>query len=125
PLLPAGWTTARSSVAANTAALWVTNSTLRDTLPNSAFGAGATVASDPTLTSPVIAVPNAPGVGGHAGVQLEFKLLYNTEFAFDGGVLEISINGGAFQEITAAGGSFLEGGYKGTIGVTDSIFTGL
>jgi|GEM_PF-903916 len=124
PTLPAGWTTARTSVAANTAPLWVTSITLRDTLPNSAFGAGATVASESTLTSPVIAVPNAPGVGGHAGVQMEFKLLYNTEFFFDGGVLEISVNGGAFQEITAAGGSFEAGGYNAVIADTDSVLTG-
>ncbi|MBL0129938.1 MAG: hypothetical protein IPP43_01460 [Chitinophagaceae bacterium] len=33
----------------------------------------------------------------------------------DGGVLEISINGGAYQDILAAGGSFVAGGYSGDI----------
>jgi hypothetical protein len=39
-------------------------------------------------------------------------------------VLEISVNGGPFQDILAAGGSFVEGGYNGSIGVTDSVLTG-
>jgi hypothetical protein len=123
PALPAGWTTARSSVAANTAALWVTSTTTPDTAPNSAFGNGGTVPSDSSLTSPVIAVPNAPGFGV-AGVRLTFRNNYNTEPSFDGTVLEISINGGPFTDVIAAGGTFIEGGYNDTIGVTDSIFTG-
>jgi photosystem II stability/assembly factor-like uncharacterized protein len=125
PALPAGWTTARSSVAANTAALWVASNTASDTAPNSAFGAGGTVASDTSLTSPVIAIPNAPASGTNPGVRLTFRNNYNTELGFDGGRLEISVNGGPFQEILAAGGSFVEGGYNGSIGSTDSIFTGL
>src|ERR1041384_4787576 len=124
PALPAGWTTARSSVATNTAALWVTSTTTPDTAPNSAFGAGGTVASDSTLTSPVIPIPNAPAFGTHPSVRLTFRNNYNTEPGFDGGRLEISINGGSFVEVTAAGGSFVEGGYNGSIGATDSIFTG-
>jgi hypothetical protein len=35
--------------------------------------------------------------------------------AFDGGVLEIQIGGGAFTDIEAAGGSFVSGGYTTTI----------
>ena len=34
---------------------------------------------------------------------------------FDGGVLEISIGGGAFTDIITAGGSFVTGGYNLTI----------
>jgi hypothetical protein len=124
PALPASWTTARSSVAANTAALWVTSTTTPDTAPNSAFGAGGTVASDSSLTSPVIPIPTAPGFGTNPSVRLTFRNNYNTEAGFDGGRLEISINGGPFVEVIAAGGSFVEGGYNGAIGVTDSIFTG-
>jgi photosystem II stability/assembly factor-like uncharacterized protein len=124
PALPTGWTTARSSTAAGSAALWVTSTTSANTPPNSAFGAGGTVASDSSLTSPVIAIPNAPSVGGHAGVNLDFQVSYNTEYGFDGGRVEISINGGAFQEMTAAGGVFELGGYNAVIVNTDSIFTG-
>ena len=39
-------------------------------------------------------------------------------------MLELSINGGPFQDILAAGGTFASGGYNGTIGVTDSVLTG-
>ena len=39
------------------------------------------------------------------------------EAGHHGGVLEISINGGAFQDIIAAGGSFAVGGYNGVISV--------
>jgi hypothetical protein len=124
PALPAGWTSTKTPPTGNPA-LWVTNTTARDTLPNSAFSAGSTTAGDSRLDSPTIAIPTAPKVGGHAGVQLAFKNSYNTESGFDGGRLEISINGGAFQEIVAAGGSFAEGGYNGTIdATTDSIFAG-
>src|SRR5262249_15307297 len=40
---------------------------------------------------------------------------YNLESGFDGGVLEISINAGAYQDIITAGGTFVSGGYNGTI----------
>ena len=122
PALPAGWTTARAGAGANPP-LWVTNTT-NDTPPNSAFGAGSTTPGESSLTSPTIAVPTAPVAGSHPGVRLTFRNSYNTEPSFDGAVLEISINGGPFADILAAGGSFIEGGYNGSIGVTDSVLTG-
>lgn len=120
PALPSGWTTAQTGAIP----LWVTSTTASDTAPNSAFSGGAATPGDNRLDSPTIAVPSAPAVGTNPRVQLTFKNSYNTEPGFDGGVLEISINGGAFQDILAAGGSFLEGGYNATIGVTDSVLTG-
>ena len=57
-------------------------------------------------------------------MRLTFRNSYNTEPDFDGAVLEISINGGPFADIIAAGGSFVEGGYNGAITVTDSVLTG-
>jgi photosystem II stability/assembly factor-like uncharacterized protein len=120
PALPAGWTTAKTP-ATGTPPLWVTNTTLRDTLPNSAFGAGSTTPGETSLTSPVIAIPTAPPAGGHAGAQLAFKNSYNTEAGFDGGVLEISINGGAFQDIVSAGGEFVAGGYNGNVDPTTTL----
>ena len=38
-------------------------------------------------------------------------------------MLEISINGGPFLDIIAAGGSFIAGGYNSAITVTDSVLT--
>ncbi len=120
PALPAGWTTGHTGTVAD----WVTSNTNSDTAPNSAFGGGSATASSNQLDSPVIAVPAAPSMGTNPGVQLSFRNSYNTEQSFDGGVLEISVNGGPFQDIVAAGGSFASGGYNGAIGVTDSVLTG-
>jgi hypothetical protein len=54
-----------------------------------------------------------------ASPQLSFRHRWNLESGFDGGRLEISINGGAFTEIIAAGGSFVSGAYNGTISSDD------
>jgi len=123
PALPGGWTTARSGAGANPP-LWVTSITANDTAPNSAFGAGSTTPGENSLTSPTIPVPTAPLGGSNPGVRLTFRNSHNLEPTFDGAVLEISINGGAFADILAAGGSFIEGGYNGAITVTDSVLTG-
>lgn len=123
PALPGTWTTARAGTGA-TPPLWVTSTTASNTPPNSAFSGGSTTPGENSLTSPVIAVPSAPGFGTNPGVRLSFRNSFIFEPGFDGGVLEISINGGPFQDILAAGGSFIEGGYSGAIGVTDSILTG-
>jgi hypothetical protein len=57
-----------------------------------------------------------------AGAQMSFRNAYNFEddrndplLAYDGMALEISINGGPFQDVLAAGGSFVTGGYNKTI----------
>jgi hypothetical protein len=60
------------------------------------------------LVTPPIAVPADGGI-------LTFQNLFNMEAGFDGMVLEISINGGAFADIVTAGGSFVTGGYTHTI----------
>ena len=120
PTLPSGWTTSQTGPVAP----WVTSTTAPDTAPNSAFGGGAETPGDNSLTSPIFAVPAAPLNGVDPGVRLTFRNSYNTEPGFDGGVLEISVNGGAYTDIITAGGSFIEGGYNGTIGVTDSVLTG-
>jgi hypothetical protein len=120
PALPAGWTTAQ----AGTAPLWATTTAFSDTAPNSAATGGTTTPGDNSLFSPAIAIPAAPGTGTNPGVQLSFRNNFNLEGGFDGGVLEISINGGAFLDIVAAGGSFAAGGYTGVIGPTDSVLNG-
>ena len=116
PALPVGWTTAQT-----TATLWATTTAFSDTAPNSAGTDGQTTPGHNSLTSPTFAVPVAPVSGVNPGVLLSFRINYNTESGYDGGVLEISINGGAFQDILAAGGTFVSGGYNGSIGATDSV----
>src|SRR6185295_17857277 len=104
PALPAGWTTASSGVEVP----WVTSTTTPSSAPNDAFAPDPNNVGNTELVSPSFAVPAG-------GAQLTFKNLYNMEGGFDGMVLEISINGGAFQDITVGGGGFTSGGYNGTI----------
>jgi uncharacterized repeat protein (TIGR01451 family) len=105
-IFPSGWTTTGLP-------LWVITNSIRDTLPNSAFSAGAVTSEVNTLVTPPIAVP--PGMAS----QLSFRNNYNLEAtastAYDGGVLEIKIGPGSFTDILTAGGSFVAGGYNQTI----------
>ena len=106
PALPEGWTTTFSG----SGTAWTTSTLRPDTPPNSAFGTEATSVGLSEITSPAFAVSG--------GVKLTFRNQFNTEANYDGMVLEISIpsvNGGAFQDILAAGGSFESGGYNSTL----------
>ncbi len=66
------------------------------------------VAGSAELVGPAISVNSAAST-------VSFRNRWDLESGFDGGVLEISVNGGAYQDILAAGGTFLENGYNGTI----------
>jgi hypothetical protein len=109
PALPPGWTAAN---AVNPdGVLWQTsNSGLpsppADTLPNAAWTNDPATVSDKRLTSPPVTIPFLQNAG------LMFRHNYAFEDGFDGGVLEISIDGGAFQDAAAF---ILQGGYNGTI----------
>jgi hypothetical protein len=104
PALPAGWTTAATGVEVP----WVTSTTNPSSAPNDAFAPDEGDIGNTELVTPSFAVPAG-------GAQLTFQNLYNMESTFDGMVLEISINGGAFQDITAGGNGFIAGGYNATI----------
>ena len=118
PMLPPDWL---ATNALGPPPLWVTsNSGLpmppADTLPNAAFVDDPGVVSDKWLDSLHFPVSGA-------GVQLLFEHNFNLEASdvdpnvgFDGGVLEMSFDGGnTFQDILAVGGSFSLGGYNRTI----------
>jgi hypothetical protein len=109
PVLPAGWTSTASGIGV----AWVTSTTTPNSAPNEAFAPDPSNIGDSLLVSPVITVPANGG-------QVSFKNSYNTESTFDGAVLEISINGGAFADIITAGGSFVSGGYNATISTSFS-----
>lgn len=107
PALPPGWSSTN----------WVTSTITPDSPPNCAFVDAPAFLSDRDLRSvrirPLVAL-----------ASISFRNNYNLESSgsefFDGGVLEVSspnINGGAFTDITdpTVGGSFLSGGYNGTI----------
>jgi subtilisin-like proprotein convertase family protein len=111
PALPAGWVTAHTGSELD----WVTSATNPSDAPNDAFAPDVTTVGNTTLDTPTI---NVPAAGG----QLTFKNLFNMEASgvtptrgFDGMVLEISINGGAFADITTGGNAFIAGGYTRTI----------
>ena len=112
PALPAGWT-ATNGINPD-GILWQTsNSGLpsppSDSPPNAAWVNDPAAISDKYLDSPRI----ENSILDHA--FLSFQNNYSLEASQDGGVLEISIDGGPFQDILAAGGSFIAGGYNGTI----------
>ena len=111
PALPAGWTAI--NVIDPDGILWVTSNDgdpfpSADSLPNAALVNDPDAISDKRLDSPSISI-------GSDSAQLTFRQNLDLESGFDGGVLEISIGGGAFQDILNAGGSFVVGGYAHTI----------
>lgn len=102
--------------------LWVTSDSgvpipTADTLPNAAFIDDPAVASDKRLDS--LAFPIPPSTSAQLTFRQNFSLEasdVDPNLGFDGGVLEISFDGGnTFQDILDAGGSFVEGGYNRTI----------
>jgi hypothetical protein len=99
PLLPTGWVTSTTTGADD----WTTSTTVSDSGPNSAYAPNLAATSDFTLDSPEF-IPVE-------GQNVAFRHLFNLERRFDGAVLEISIGGGEFADILAAGGSFVTGGY--------------
>jgi subtilisin family serine protease len=118
PGLPLDWT---ATNAQGPPPLWVTSDSgvpapPADTLPNAAFIDDPAVVSDKLLDSVSIFFPLAT-------LSLSFRHNFNLEasgedpnLGFDGGVLELSTDGGnTFQDIIAAGGTFVIGGYNRTI----------
>jgi hypothetical protein len=106
PAIPAGWTATAIQNGIN----FVTSTNNVNSAPNAAFALDPlTVGGGTDLTSPVIPITSA-------GATVSFRNRYDTEPGWDGGVLEISIAGGGYQDIIAAGGSFLQNGYTGVLG---------
>lgn len=106
PALPAGWTETSSGGVAP----WATTTTAGYFVspPN-----GAGCGSIANVAEAILASPTAAAAAGAA--QLTFQNNRNFESGYDGGVLEISVDGGAFADVITAGGSWVAGGYNGTI----------
>ncbi len=105
PNLPADWTTSGTG----TSNPWFTSVATSTSSPNSVFILDIATVSLTSLTSPIFVAP--------ANGQIQFEHAFETEAEFDGGVLEISISGGAFTDILDAGGSFDFGGYNSTLSI--------
>jgi hypothetical protein len=113
PGLPAGWTTQLITGLTGDIA-WETTASFFDSAPNSVY------TNDPThVTDKVLVSPPFTGLGG---AQVSFRNRYDLEnssgtptLAYDGGVLEIRIGAGAWQDIIAAGGAWVSGGYNAAV----------
>src|ERR1044071_1760933 len=118
PILPPGWL---ATNAQGPPPLWVSSDSgvpvpAADTLPIALFVDDPGVVSDKRLDGWPISLYE------DASTQLVFRQNFNLEasdldpnLGFDGGVLELSTDGGnTFQDILAAGGTFAIGGYNRT-----------
>ena len=106
PALPTGWSSTT----------WVTSNSgvpmpPADTLPNAVFvDDPATISNKQLLSRSVTLICDA------GAVQVSFRNNFNFQDGFDGGVLEVSYDDGlTFDDVLAAGGTFVLGGYNGTI----------
>jgi hypothetical protein len=110
PALPSGWT-ADQGTNAGGSPLWTTSSTgtpspPASSAPNSAFTPTPGTVLDNRLISPVFSYST--------GSRLTFRHNFDIEqqsatAAYDAGVLEMSVNGGAWTDIVTAGGTFVTG----------------
>jgi hypothetical protein len=106
PAFPAGWT----AVSVQSGISFVTTTNNANSGPNAAFAADpTTVGGGSDLTMPSTPINTAAAL-------LSFRNRYDTEAGWDGGVVEISINGGVFQDIITAGGTFVSNGYTSILG---------
>ena len=121
PALPPNWVTSSTAGPANctpagTCALgtgWATSAGIFETPANAAFHDDPSCVTDSNLDTPSLFIPHVPDFP----VVMNFWHYYNLESGYDGGVLEISIDGGPFIDIITAGGAFSGGtaDYNGTI----------
>jgi hypothetical protein len=106
PAFPDGWTAAAVQGGIN----FVTTTAISSSTPIAAFAADpASTGGGTDLTSPSVPITAQ-------AATISFRNSYNTEAGWDGGVLEISIGGGAFQDILTAGGAFIQNGYNDALG---------
>jgi hypothetical protein len=114
PALPPGWT---AGIDSGDPPTWETSTTNPDTAPNDVFVNDQDGVSQKWLMSPSIVI-NSPSA------TLSFRNNFNTEHDpppgevfWDGYVMEVSIDGGPFNDVTdpAVGGIFVSGGYTGEI----------
>jgi hypothetical protein len=114
--IPAGWTSSVvTGIPGDVPWRIVANSS--DTPPHSVFAENYSHVSDMTLDAPPAAIQTG-------AATLRFRQRFAFQAGADGGVLELSIGGGPFMDIVAAGGSFVSGGYTGTIASASSPIQG-
>jgi hypothetical protein len=113
PAFPAGW--AATVLLGSATDNWTNKASSAQSAPNAPFIVNSSHSADVVLTSPAFTV-------GSSTAQLSFSNSWDMETTWDGGILEISIAGAAFQDIIAAGGAFLAGAYSGTMDTSSDCF---
>ncbi len=103
--IPATWTTT-ATPAAN---VWTVSSLQSQSPPNSFYVENLAIAGDQKLET-----TNAVALPAGTSPRLSFAHRFNTEAGWDGGVVEISTNGGSSW--TDLGNNMVIGGYNGTLG---------
>ena len=105
--IPAAWT-----ATSTTANVWTTTTTSVNSAPNAFFAPNPVVASDHRLAT-TAAFTLLPANASHY-TTLSFWHRFNTEDGWDGGVVEISTNGGTTW--TDLGSKMISGKYNGALG---------
>ncbi len=116
--LPTGWTTSTTGNGQN----WASTTSNPDTPTRAAFTSDRPSVSSAQLTTPAIPINSG-------SATLTFRNAYNLElfqgrFAFDGMVLEASVDNGPFVDILATGAIFLSGGYNFSLELFDNPLSG-
>jgi hypothetical protein len=108
PELPPNWINDRTGAGPG----WITVNDSVSSPPNAAFTDDTATASDKSLETPPFNVV----ANGRVTFNHKLDLESSTDgLAYDGVVLEIAYDQGAFVDIVDAGGSFVSGGYDYTI----------
>jgi hypothetical protein len=112
PLLPPGWTAIN---AINPDGIFWQTSNSGQPIPPANSPPNAAWVNDPDTISDKYLYSPPKLIEPLSSADLHFSNNYALEDTFDGGVLEVSVDAGPFQDILAAGGFFARGGYNGTI----------
>jgi hypothetical protein len=105
PALPYGWTSTNAGAGNG----WFTLASEASSAPNAAYTDDPPTPTDRSLMTPLFLA--GPGDKLSFRHKVDLDASNPSGVTFDGVVLEISIAGGQFQDIFAAGGSFSSGGY--------------
>ncbi len=102
---PTNW----SNTTVSGTASWAISTTKSQTPTRSAFIVGSAIVSSNQLTSAAMAIPS-----GTTSIQFSFYHDYILETNWDGGLLEFSIDGGAWFDVisSGSGASFAQNGYN-------------
>jgi uncharacterized repeat protein (TIGR01451 family) len=102
--LPAGWSQSVSGAGSP----WVISTNFSNSAPNSAYSPSVGAQGEALLVSPSVSIGTPGGI-------LEFRHRYDLETRWDGGVLEASLDGGAWFDLLNSAASVEAGGYNNTI----------